>query len=89
MTKKNTFTDFIDVAAALTTSGWTSPGAIAGMGASAGGLLMGVVLNTAPEGLFKAVVSQVRGGVRSRVRSCSSELHIRGCGGAVRCDYEA
>ena len=72
MTKKNTFTDFIDVAAALAASGWTSPGAIAGMGASAGGLLMGVVLNTAPEGLFKAVVSQVRG-VRSCVRSCSSE----------------
>ncbi|MDQ1530272.1 MAG: oligopeptidase, partial [Microbacteriaceae bacterium] len=47
--KKNTFTDFVACARHLTEQGWTSPDRLAAEGASAGGLLMGVVANTAPD----------------------------------------
>jgi oligopeptidase B len=56
--KKNTFTDFIACAEHLIQEQWTSPQHLAASGGSAGGLLMGAVINLHPE-LFKAVVAQV------------------------------
>lgn len=56
--KKNTFTDFIACAEALIAQGWTSPQHLAIMGGSAGGLLMGAVVNERPD-LFHAVVADV------------------------------
>ncbi len=58
MKKKNTFTDFINVAEYLVANKYTSPNQLAIQGGSAGGLLMGAVTNMRPD-LFKAVVSQV------------------------------
>jgi oligopeptidase B len=54
MKKKNTFFDFVDCAQYLETQHWTSPQRLAIEGGSAGGLLMGAVVNLAPE-LFRAV----------------------------------
>ncbi len=56
--KKNTFNDFVDVAKQLIKDGYTNPEQLYAMGGSAGGLLMGAVINQAPE-LFKGVVAQV------------------------------
>ena len=56
--KANTFSDFIPCARHLTESGIAQPGALAGRGGSAGGLLIGAVANQAPE-LFDALVAQV------------------------------
>ncbi len=56
--KANTFSDFITSARHLTEAGIARPGALAGRGASAGGLLIGAVANQAPE-VFKALVAQV------------------------------
>ena len=56
--KKNTFTDFIACAESLVRRKLTSPGQLVIQGGSAGGLLMGAVVNLRPD-LFKAVVSQV------------------------------
>ncbi len=56
--KQNTFTDFIAVAEHLIADGVTSPVKLAITGGSAGGLLMGAVVNLRPE-LFGAVVSYV------------------------------
>ncbi|MER3555293.1 MAG: oligopeptidase B [Meiothermus sp.] len=56
--KRNTFTDFVACAEALIAAGYTAPEKLAAMGGSAGGLLMGVVLNLRPD-LFRAVVAQV------------------------------
>ncbi len=56
--KLNTFTDFIDCAADLIKSKYTSADRLAIQGGSAGGLLMGAVTNMRPD-LFKAVVAQV------------------------------
>ena len=56
--KMNTFTDFIDCGRHLVAEGYTSPDRLYAMGGSAGGLLMGVVTNLAPE-LFDGVVSAV------------------------------
>lgn len=53
--KKNTFTDYIDVAQALIEQGWSHPDKLVGSGRSAGGLLMGAVANMAP-GLFHTLV---------------------------------
>jgi oligopeptidase B len=58
MTKKNTFTDFIDAADALIKEGYTSSEKLAISGGSAGGLLMGTVVNMRPE-LFKAALVYV------------------------------
>jgi oligopeptidase B len=58
MTKKNTFTDFVDVADALVKQKYTSPSKLIVSGGSAGGLLMGAVTNMRPD-LFKAVVAYV------------------------------
>lgn len=56
--KKNTFTDFIDVAQHLVDTGWTTTPQLVGMGGSAGGLLVGAVANMAPD-LFGGLVAQV------------------------------
>ncbi|MEJ7691024.1 MAG: prolyl oligopeptidase family serine peptidase [Nocardioidaceae bacterium] len=56
--KKNTFTDYIDVAHHLIDQRWTTRGRLVGLGGSAGGLLMGAVANMAPE-LFAGIVAQV------------------------------
>ncbi len=56
--KKNTFHDFIDSAEWLIAQGWTRPGRLVIEGGSAGGLLMGAVVNLRPE-LFKAVHAAV------------------------------
>ncbi len=56
--KENTFKDFIACAKALVNEGYTSPERLAVMGRSAGGLLIGGVLNQAP-GLCKAAVAGV------------------------------
>ena len=56
--KKNTFTDFVDVAQFLIDNGYTSPQKLAIQGGSAGGLLMGAVINMRPD-LFQSVVAQV------------------------------
>lgn len=58
LAKKNSFTDFIDATRFVASSGWVHPDRIAAMGGSAGGLLMGGVLNMAPE-LYRACVAQV------------------------------
>jgi oligopeptidase B len=58
LTKKNTFSDYFVCAEALLEKGWARRGRLAAMGASAGGLLMGVALNTRPD-LFCAVLSCV------------------------------
>ncbi len=58
MKKKNTFTDFITCAETLVADKYTSPEHLGIMGGSAGGLLMGAVVNMRPD-LFKAVVAQV------------------------------
>eukprot|EP01125_Pyxidicula_operculata_P016075 TRINITY_DN5502_c0_g1_i1.p1 TRINITY_DN5502_c0_g1~~TRINITY_DN5502_c0_g1_i1.p1 ORF type:complete len:737 (-),score=170.27 TRINITY_DN5502_c0_g1_i1:82-2292(-) len=56
--KKNTFHDFIAAAKFLIENKYTSASKLAISGASAGGLLMGAVVNMAPE-LFHAVVADV------------------------------
>jgi oligopeptidase B len=56
--KKNTFTDFIACAEYLVSERYTSSPKLAAMGGSAGGLLMGAVLNMRPE-LFHTVVARV------------------------------
>jgi oligopeptidase B len=56
--KVNTFSDFIDCARHLVDAGVARPDALAGRGASAGGLLIGAVANMAPE-TFAALVAQV------------------------------
>ncbi|WP_277982003.1 S9 family peptidase [Sphingomonas phyllosphaerae] len=56
--RANTFTDFVDVARGLIAGGWTSAGRIAVAGRSAGGELMGVVVNSDPE-LWGAVIADV------------------------------
>jgi oligopeptidase B len=58
MTKMNTFNDFIDVADYLVKEGYTSSDKLAISGGSAGGLLMGAVVNLRPE-LFKAALVYV------------------------------
>jgi oligopeptidase B len=56
--KKNTFTDFIACAEHLIAHRYTSSTRLAITGGSAGGLLMGTVINKRPE-LFAAVVTRV------------------------------
>jgi oligopeptidase B len=58
MAKKNTFTDFIAAADHLVKAGYTSKERLVITGGSAGGLLMGAVVNMRPD-LFKAVVAYV------------------------------
>jgi oligopeptidase B len=56
--KTNTFTDFIACAEHLIAQKWTSSNHLAISGGSAGGLLMGAVINMRPE-LFKVVIAAV------------------------------
>ena len=58
LTKKNTFTDFIACSKFLIDASYTSTGHLYAMGGSAGGLLMGAIMNMAPE-LYKGVVAAV------------------------------
>ena len=59
MNKKNTFYDFIDCAEYLVNEKWTSPDRLVIEGGSAGGLLMGAVVNMRPD-LFRAVHAACR-----------------------------
>jgi oligopeptidase B len=56
--KKNTFNDFIDCAEYLVTQKYTSPDLLFARGGSAGGLLMGAVVNARPD-LFKGIIAAV------------------------------
>ena len=56
--KKNTFTDFIACAEKLIDDKYTSADKLAGMGGSAGGLLVGAVANMRPD-LFNTIVAAV------------------------------
>lgn len=56
--RNNTFNDFVDVAEGLIERGYGAAGRVAISGGSAGGELMGVVMNRAPE-LWGAIVAQV------------------------------
>ena len=58
LNKKNTFEDYIAVAKFLIEKKYTSNKKIIGMGGSAGGLLMGVAVNQAPE-LFLGIIMAV------------------------------
>lgn len=56
--KENTFNDFIDCAEFLIENKYTNPNKLFAMGGSAGGLLIGAVINKRPE-LFKGVIAAV------------------------------
>ena len=56
--RTNTFNDFVDAARGLNQAGWAAPGMISASGGSAGGELMGAIVNQAPD-LFRAVVAHV------------------------------
>ena len=58
LTKMNTFTDFIDVTKELTTQGYGDKKNVFAVGGSAGGLLMGAVINMAPE-QYKGIAAAV------------------------------
>ncbi|HEU4412492.1 MAG TPA: S9 family peptidase [Polyangiaceae bacterium] len=58
MQKRNTFADFIAAAEHLVAERYAAPGRVAVGGGSAGGLLMGAVVNQRPD-LFRAVLAQV------------------------------
>src|SRR5690554_403778 len=58
MKKKNTFTDFIACSELLINENYTSSDRLAAMGGSAGGLLMGAIINQRPE-LYQTIVAQV------------------------------
>ena len=56
--KKNTFTDFVDCSKFLIDNNYTSPKHLYAMGGSAGGLLMGAVVNMNPE-LYNGIIAAV------------------------------
>jgi len=56
--KKNTFTDFISCGEHLVTKGYTSKDQLFAWGGSAGGLLMGAIINMRPD-LWKGVIAAV------------------------------
>ena len=58
LTKRNTFTDFIACSKFLINQLYTSPEHLYAMGGSAGGLLMGAIMNMAPE-LYKGIIAAV------------------------------
>ncbi|MEO0549231.1 MAG: S9 family peptidase [Pseudomonadota bacterium] len=56
--KENTFNDYVDAGRHLIAGGYTREGHIVGMGGSAGGLLMGAVVNQDPE-MFAGIIAAV------------------------------
>jgi oligopeptidase B len=58
MAKRNTFNDFVDGTRELAARGYVDPHRVVAAGGSAGGLLMGVIVNEAPE-LYAGVVAHV------------------------------
>ena len=58
LNKKNTFYDFIDCGEYLVSENYTSPNNMFALGGSAGGLLVGAVVNYRPD-LFKGVIAAV------------------------------
>lgn len=56
--KKNTFTDFVDCSKFVIDQKYTSPEHLYAEGGSAGGLLMGAIVNMAPQ-LYHGVIAQV------------------------------
>ena len=56
--KKNTFNDFIDSTRYLVDKGWGQKEKVFAQGASAGGLIMGVIANEAPE-LYRGIIAHV------------------------------
>ncbi|POS01554.1 oligopeptidase B [Flavobacterium croceum DSM 17960] len=56
--KKNTFTDFIDCCKHVINQKYTSPNHLYAEGGSAGGLLMGAIINMTPN-LFNGIIAQV------------------------------
>jgi oligopeptidase B len=58
LNKKNSFNDFVDSTKFLISEGYTSPEHCYAYGGSAGGLLMGAVINMAPE-LYNGVIAAV------------------------------
>ncbi|SDA67174.1 oligopeptidase B [Algoriphagus alkaliphilus] len=58
LNKRNTFTDFITCAEHLITENYTSPAHLYAMGGSAGGLLVGAILNLRPD-LFNGAIANV------------------------------
>jgi oligopeptidase B len=58
LNKKNTFTDFIECSNFLIAEKYTSPSHLYAEGGSAGGLLMGAIVNMAPE-LYNGIIAQV------------------------------
>ena len=57
MNKKNSFEDYLSVSNFLIENNYTKKGSIIGMGGSAGGLLIGAVLNKAPELFLGAIMA--------------------------------
>ena len=58
LSKKNTFTDFIDCSKYLIENNYTSAAHLCAMGGSAGGLLMGAIVNMNPE-LYNGIIAAV------------------------------
>jgi oligopeptidase B len=58
LTKKNTFTDFVDAAQSLVDQKYTSSDRLFANGVSAGGMLMGAVTNMRPD-LFRGIIAEV------------------------------
>ena len=58
MHKKNTFTDFVTVTEHLVAQGWGAADRVAAEGGSAGGLLMGAIVNMRPD-LYRAIIAHV------------------------------
>ncbi|WP_306118158.1 MULTISPECIES: S9 family peptidase [unclassified Roseitalea] len=56
--KTNTFKDFVAVARFLSQQGYASPNRLVAQGGSAGGMLMGAVMNMAPDA-FGAIIAEV------------------------------
>ena len=56
--RNNTFNDFVDVTKGLIAEGYAKPERVAAQGRSAGGELMGAIVNQAPE-LYRAVIADV------------------------------
>ena len=74
LNKKNTFEDYISAAKFLIEKKYTYKGGIIGYGGSAGGLLMGAVVNQAPE-LFLGMIIQV-GFLDSLTTNCDHSLPL-------------